>query len=286
MHSIPSPPRAPRVTVVIPCYEDGDLLEQTIRSIEEEVPVQIVVVDDGSSQPQTLAVLASLLGQGRVEVVRHPRNRGLAEARNTGIAAAKASFIFPLDADDLAVPGTLAAMANVLDGDPQAAVCFGDYLEFGPRELVRAVPDQLDPFRIAYSNEYPVSALFRRDVLEEVGGWRHLGSGYEDWDLWMALAERGFRGVHLGQGRVTYRRRVHEGRMLSAARDDHGTLYARLRADHRSLFSRLGEHRRSSRMPLRRKLLYPIVYGGRPRFSFEPRLKRFLDTSGIWTLRR
>lgn len=289
MDSIPLPPRTPRVTVIIPCYEDGELLESAIGSIDEEVPVQVVVVDDGSSQAETLAALESLdrsLDRDWIEVIHHSRNRGLAEARNTGIAAAKARYIFPLDADDLAVAGALGAMADLLDSVPEAAVCFGDYVEFGSYELVRAVPPSLDPFRVAYSNEYPVSALFRRSVLEEIGGWRHLGAGYEDWDLWMSLAERGHRALHLGEGRVTYRRRVHAGRMLSAARNEQSSLYLRLRANHPTLFAQLRAHRRASEMPLRRKLLYPIVYGGRPRFGFEPALKRFLDRSGIWTLQR
>lgn len=258
---------------------------EAIASIEEEISVQIVVVDDASRSTATLAALDSLAGS-RVQVIHHEQNKGLAESRNTGLAAAEAPYLFPLDSDDLALAGVLAAMVERLDENPGAAVCFGDYLEFGTHELVRAVPPRLDPFRIAYSNEYPVSALFRRDVLREIGGWRHLGAGYEDWDLWMALAERGYEGVHLGEGRLTYRRRLHATRMLSAARREHRSLYRRLKHDHPQLFAGLSRHRRSSEMPLRRKLLYPIVYGARPRLPFEPRLKRMLDRRGIWTLSR
>jgi glycosyltransferase involved in cell wall biosynthesis len=275
----------PRVTVIIPCYEDGELLLEAVASIREPVAVQIVVVDDASKSPQTVDALDSLDG-AHVQVIHHERNRGLAEARNTGLAAAKAPYVFPLDSDDLAVDGALAAMAETLDRAPESAVCFGDYLEFGGEELIRAVPRSLDPYRIAYSNEYPVSSLFRREVLEEIGGWRHLGAGYEDWDLWMALAERGYRGVHLGEGRLTYRRRLHRERMLSAARREHRSLYRRLKADHALLFAQLAQHRRSSDMSLRRKLVYPLVYGGRPRFAFESKLKRLLDRLGVWTLRR
>jgi len=169
-----------------------------------------------------------------------------------------------VDADDQAVRGALAAMADRLDAVPAAAVVAGDYEEFGTQDLLRAVPDVLDPFRVAYCNEYPVTAMFRRSVLEQVGGWRTELRGYEDWDLWMTLAERGLRMEHLGHGRPIYRRRLHGTRMLTGARGRHVELYGNLRSAHPRLFAELGQHRRRSSMPWRRKLLYPVVYGGRP----------------------
>ena len=122
-----------------------------------------------------------------------------------GLAVTHSPYVAPLDADDLAEPGMLSMMADRLDDDPEAVACVGDILEFGDvRELVRAVPQTLDPFRVAYTNEYPVTALFRRTALDAVGGWYRAWTsrqGYEDWNLWMDFAQRGWRIVHLGAGR-------------------------------------------------------------------------------------
>jgi hypothetical protein len=206
-----------------------------------------------------------------------------------GLEVTSAPYVYPLDADDLAVPGALAVMADRLDAEPRAAVCFGDYAEFGSRELTRAVPDRLDPYRLAFTNEYPVTALFRRTTLEELGGWEakgYEGSFYSDWNLWMTLAESGAVGVHVGRGLTTYRRRIHAGRVNAASRRRHGELYRRLERLHAGLFAGLAEHRRNSSLSVARKLLYPIVYGGRRRLRFEPLLKRGLDRIGVWTLRR
>jgi glycosyltransferase involved in cell wall biosynthesis len=277
-----------RLAVVIPCFDDGELVREAVASVREDEPVEILVVDDRSSDRETLAVLERLKADG-VRVVRHERNSGVAAARTTGLRATHARFVFPLDADDLAVPGALAAMAERLDADAEAAVCFGDYCEFGDTEVVRAVPDHLDPFRIAYTNEYPISALFRREMLEEIGGWsgnEYTGSSYEDWNLWMTLAERGEKGVHLGVGRLTYRRRLHGERKLAAGKRRHPALYRELRRAHPRLFSELPAHRRRSELGTLRKLLYPVVYGGRPRFRFERGVKALLDRAGVWTLRR
>jgi glycosyltransferase involved in cell wall biosynthesis len=274
-----------RVTVIVPCYNDGPLALEAIASIDEAEPVDVIVVDDGSRSFVTLEALDQLAADG-TRVLHHGENRGLSAARNTGLRAAATPYVFPLDADDLAVPGALAAMAAELDADPRAAFCFGDYLEFGHHDLVRAVPDSLDPFRLAYVNEYPVAALLRRSVLVEVGGWRTIGAGYEDWDLWLTLAERGYTGRHLGVGKLTFRKRLHEERMLATAKRTHESLYRRIEQDHPTVFQDIGRFRRASDLPAHRKLFYPIVYGGRRRFVFERHVKHWLDRLGIWTLRR
>jgi glycosyltransferase involved in cell wall biosynthesis len=277
---------SPRVAVIISCYNDGRVALEAVASVEGGEPVELVVVDGSSSDRETLAILEELERDG-VSVLRHGENLGLAAARNSGLEATSAPYVFPLDADDHAIPGALSAMADVLDADKDAAVCFGDYLEFGYMELVRAVPTRLDPYRLAYANEYPGLALFRRGVLEEVGGWRGApGPAYVDWDLWMTMAERGCRAVHLGEGKLTFRRRLEGPSMNTAARKRHPELYDGLRREHSRLFEQLRDHRRTSDLNVFRKLLYPVIYGGRPRLAFEPKIKVLLDRAGIWTLRR
>ena len=280
--------RVERIAVVIPCFNDGTLVREAVHSIVEDEPIEIVVVDDTSTDRATHAVLEELRAEG-VRVRRHDRNTGAARARGTGLSETRARFVFPLDADDLAVPGVLGAMADRLEAEPDAAACFGDYAEFGDSRIVRAVPERLDPFRVAFTNEYPVSAMFRRAVLEEVGAWTsqgYRGSGYEDWNLWMTLAERNNRCVHLGVGVLTYQRRLHGERKLASGKRRHGELYRELKQAHPRLFGELDAHRSQSDLGPLRRWLYPLVYGGRRRFRFEARIKRALDHLGIWTLRR
>lgn len=274
--------------MIVPCFNDGGLVRQAVRSVDEDEPVEVVVVDDRSTDPVTLEVLAGLEAEG-VRVLHQPQNGGVAAARQAGLLGSTGPFVFPLDADDLAVPGALAAMADRLEAATEAVVCFGDYAEFGDSELVRGVPERLDPFRLAYINEYPISSLFRRSALESLGGFvpnSYGGRSYEDWNLWMTLAEAGAEGVHLGPGRLSYRRRLHGERKLQSGKRRHKALYQELRGEHQPLFGDLPRHRRSSDMSTVRKLLYPVLYGGRRRFRFESGAKALLDRLGIWTLRR
>src|SRR4051794_36238586 len=142
-----------RVAVIVPCFNCDGLVLEAVASLQE--PVELVVVDDASTDAATQEALATLELQG-VKVIRQTRNEGAAAARMTGLAATRAPYIFPLDADDLALPGRLARAADLLDAHPEAAACVGDYEEFGTDAIVRAVPETLDPYRIAFTNEYAI----------------------------------------------------------------------------------------------------------------------------------
>lgn len=275
-----------RIAVIVPCYDDGPTLAQTVESLRGSERVELVVVDDASGDPATRALYTRLEAEG-VRIVYQPTNRGLSAARMAGVAATSAPFIFPLDADDLAVPASLTVMADRLAAAPGAAACVGDYEEFGAHEVRRTVPATLDPFRIAYVNEYPVTALFERSALLAVGGWReHARPWYEDWDLWMSLAEAGASIVHAEAGVTAYRRRNHGTRMLADVKGAHRDVYRQMRELHPRLFAELPAHRRRSSVGTVRKALYPVLYGGRRRFAFEPALRRALDRGRLWQLGR
>ncbi len=274
------------ISVIVPCWNDGDFLLGAVGSLCGEPDIEIVVVDDGSTEEGTLRVL-EVLEAASVRVIREARNAGVSAARDAALRATSSRDVFPRDAADLAVPGALAAMRSRLEATPLAGVCFGDYVEFGRRELVRAVPAELDPFRLAYANEFPISALYERELLERVGGWRRIMGeldAHQDWDLWLTLAELGIRGVHLGPGRLTYARRTHSGRLGERGRAQHPQVYEALIRVHPGIFKAIAEHRRHSTLsPLKRRL-YPYVYGGRRRFPVERIVKSALDRAGVWTL--
>ena len=272
---------AARVAVVIPCYQDGALLTEAVGSVRESEPVELVIIDDASPDPTTREVLEALMARG-VKVVRHERNRGVAAARNTGLANTSAPYVLPLDSDDLLAPGVLGALADLLDTH-DAAVAYGDYREFGESDKLLEVPTWLDPFRLIYTNEYPQTALFRRTLLEELGGWDDdPRCGYEDWALWMSIAQSRSSAVHAGSGRVTHYQRVHGPRLLEHARRRHTSTYRYLRDTHRDLFARRSQVKSESDLPEAKKLLYPIVYGRRRRFAFEPAIKETLERAGVW----
>jgi glycosyltransferase involved in cell wall biosynthesis len=243
-----------RVAVLVPCFNDGETIPATLASLREEEPHELVVVDDGSDDEDTVALLAELAGSGTRVV--HRENGGLSAARMTGVEATTAPYVFPLDADDALVPGALTALADALDAEPRAALAWGEVEVWGEVEARLAVARSLDPWLLTYLNDVPVASLLRREALTAAGGWS-MGSGYEDWDLWLALAERGYTGAHISASTLRYRRR--SGRMLDDCTPQHAALYARLRDRHQALFERRRATRRDSPAPRRAKLLFPVI---------------------------
>lgn len=272
--------------MIIPCFNSGPLVREAVASLDVDEPLEIVVVDDASTDAATAAALAQLEAEG-IRVIRQAVNGGVAVARTAGLHATSAPYVLPLDADDLAIPAQLQRAADRLDADPDAAACVGDYEEFGTHSIIRTVPDRLDPYRVAYTNEYAITALMRRSVLEAYGGWTDpspTARGYEDWDLWMDLAQDGLRIVHVGG--TLYRRRMHAPGLDVKQRARHAELYRALRDTHPRLFAQAGAHRRHTDLSAPRKLLYPVLYGERRLINHVRFVKPLLDRAGVWTLAR
>lgn len=256
---------APRIAVIIPCYNDGILAKEAVASVREDEPVEVVVVDDASTDPDTVKALDELRAEG-VTVVRHEVNQRLSAARRTGLAHTTAPYVFPLDSDDLLVAGALAQLADRLDAHPEAAATWGDVAEFGDRNRQYGLPLELEGYRVTFRNDYPVCSMFRRTALEQVGAWQDVGGmvGYEDWNLWMTLAERHMVGLHAGPGVLAVRRRLHGPRMLGDSVTRHRKLYAELRRTHPQLFADRRRNFRTSALPLPKRIAYPLLFGARP----------------------
>jgi len=246
--------QTPRVAVVVPCFNDGETLPATLASLRGEEQHELVVVNDGSTDAATLALLDELAATGTR--VLHRTNGGLSAARMTGLEATTAPYVMPLDADDLLGAGALARLADRLDAEPDAAAAWGDVEVFDGVELRLRMPASLDPWLVTYLNEIPGTSLLRRSAVVEAGGWR-LRGGYEDWDLWMSFAERGFRGVYVPTLMLRYRRTP--GRMNEDSITRHERIYAHLHELHPELFASRAELRRSSPAPRRIKLLWPLI---------------------------
>jgi glycosyltransferase involved in cell wall biosynthesis len=264
-----------RVAVIIACFNDGATLPDAVASLDGQEPHELVVVDDGSDDPHTLEILRALENRG-VHVLRQ-ENQGPAAARTAGLRATTAPYVRLLDADDVDAPGSLTALADVLDAEPEVAVVWGDISTFGAFEWYERSARDLDPWLITYVNELQADALVRRAALEEVGGWQ-LKGGYEDWDLWVAIAERGWKGRHVPVLTGWYR--VHgDQRVQARAVRRHDELMTEIRRRHPAIYAARRRNRKTSRAPLRARLLFPLI-------ERLPALSEYTRFSLYWLLLR
>lgn len=198
-----SPAERPRLSVIIPCHDDGDYLIEAVASARQNAPdAELIIVDDGSTEPRTRQVLAAL-GEAGHRLIEQP-HAGLAAARNTGIAASAGDYFLPLDADNRLLPGFALEAVALLDADPAAGVVYGDRREFGTRSGDVTVPE-FDLPRMLNANYIDACAVVRREVWSDVGGYDVALDAWEDWAFWLGAAARGWRFVRIPRPTFEYR---------------------------------------------------------------------------------
>ena len=203
------PPARPKVSVIIPCYNLGEYLDEAVESVLSQTyqDFEILVVDDGSTEPATRALLADYRRPG-TQVI-HAAHGGLAAARNLGIANATGEYLCALDADDRLDPTYFEKALPLLDTDPSIAFVSCWLRAFGDEEW-EWTPDRCDLPALLWEDTVLTAALVRREAVVAMGGYdtQMPVQGHEDWDLWLTLVERGYRGAILREVLFNYRRRA------------------------------------------------------------------------------
>jgi glycosyltransferase involved in cell wall biosynthesis len=194
------------VSVIMPVYNKGATLRSSIDSVKAQTldAVEIVVWDDGSTDPETLSVLDDVRQISDVAVFR-AENQGVVGARNSAIAISRGRYICCLDPDDLIAPTYLEQAVALLESQPEYAITYPWVHSTGAVDEKWQTQD-LEPSLITRHNHIPVCAVVRREVFEETGGFSpEMVHGYEDWELWVHAAELGFRGKAIPAHHLKYR---------------------------------------------------------------------------------
>jgi glycosyltransferase involved in cell wall biosynthesis len=231
---------APLITIVVPCYNYAEYLEECLRSVVAQTYPhwEAVVVDDASTQGDVAAVVARI-GDARIRLVRHAQNQGLAAARNTGIRAGQGELVLPLDADDKLAPAYLETLVPLLTGHPEYTAAFPDFYAFGARDGI--IRFQVRDVRALLRDQWVPGpgTLFRRTLWQQVGGYCDaLRAGNEDWDFWLGAAEQGLRVAHVPQALYYYRQ--HPDSMAIRQRSTESVTREFLYTRHRLLFDQFG----------------------------------------------
>jgi len=186
------------VSVVIPAFNSAATIAATLRSVAGQTheALEIIVVDDGSTDatPETVEQFAR--GDARVRLVRQP-NTGPSAARNTGIARATADLIAPLDADDLWHPTKLEKqLARLRQGGDEVGMvaCWGRAMDMDGRVLYDLARLEASGHVLAHllarNTIDSGMPLMRRSVVEAAGGYDTRLAHSEDLKLNLAIAAR------------------------------------------------------------------------------------------------
>jgi glycosyltransferase involved in cell wall biosynthesis len=206
------------ISVIVPTRNRRELLQRhalTAALGQEDVELEVIVVDDGSTDGTAEAVGA--LGDDRVTVVRHESSRGLAAARNAGIAVAAGTWLAFLDDDDVWSPSKLRTQ---LDAAAETGVewVYADTVVVDERLQVFEADDFPPPEHIPQllltGNHVPGGGscvVARSAAIRELGGFDDELLFFTDWDMWLRLAQR---GLPAACSEVLVARLVHPTNML------------------------------------------------------------------------
>ena len=227
-----------KVSVIITCYNLGTYIKDAVSSVQKQTytDYEIIVVDDGSTDAKTTRILRGL-ERGNVKIYRI-KNRKLPGARNYGIKKAKGDYIVCLDADDKLANHYIEKTATILDKDEKKELGFVTtwIQEFGGRSSIWKTSEFNVP-ELLVQNVIQVASMFRKDVWTETGGYNeNLNNGYEDWDFWLRIVEKGYKWVCIPEPLFYYR--IRKGSMLSESRDFHLDLYRTIFNLYRPLFTK------------------------------------------------
>ena len=195
------PIATPTVSVVIPCYNYAHYLPQAVASAldQQDVQVQVIVVDDKSTDDSAAVADRLAAADPRVHALRNAQNLGMVGTFNNGLAAATGEYLVRLDADDLLTPGSLARATAFAEEYPEVGLVYGHPVHFETPEPP-AHRDRTTFWDILDGRGWvelrcrrgvncitSPEVLMRSSVVREVGGQRALGHT-PDMEMWMRIA--------------------------------------------------------------------------------------------------
>jgi len=209
-----------QASIAVSCYKYGREAVEALDSVllQTEPVLDLVVVDDHSPDDSAVVMqqwLETNAGNdklGRVSLVRHIENQGLSQSRNTALSLVETPYVFVLDADNQIYPRAIEQLRLALENSG-CAMAYSLIEQFG--DSAALINNSLwSPERFCHGNYIDAMTLLRVDVVRELGGYRKMmkNFGWEDYDLWCSLVDRGLKGCHVPQ--ILCRYRVHKASMI------------------------------------------------------------------------
>lgn len=180
------------VSVIMPCYNDGAYIEESIACVWEQTypSIELIIIDDGSDDENTINTLNKVKEDKRCRVLK-TNHAGPSGARNEGIRQARGKYILPLDSDDLIDKTYIEKAVKAIEEKPERGVvyCYADL--FGEMSGRWDLPNYSFQ-QMLRDNVVFITALFYKEDWEKVGGFNlNMKTGMEDYDFWIGILEIG-----------------------------------------------------------------------------------------------
>lgn len=196
----------PLVSVIVPVYNSGKYLAETLDSILASTykSIEVILINDGSTDSS--ADICKLYQQKDARIFYlEQENAGVVVARNNAIKRAKGEYIVPVDSDDCIESSYIEKAVSIMEKEHNIGIVYCEAEFFGARSGKWDLP----PYSLSEmlcDNIIFVTALFRRSDWEKVGGYKQCMNGYlEDYDFWLSIIEMGRKVYRIPEVLFFYR---------------------------------------------------------------------------------
>ena len=205
----PGPQEEPDLlSVVIPFYNLGAYVDETLASVLNSAyrPLEVIIVDDGSTDPDSISKLAEIEARGlpNVRVVRTP-NQGLPGARNVGAEHARGEFLCFVDADDTVEPEYFGRATAVLRRHANVGFVYSWVRWFEGAVSIWITWNAEFPYLLGHNMTVAMAVQRRRWFLEFGRNRSEMAYALEDFEMWISMLKNGALGVALPAPLVNYR---------------------------------------------------------------------------------
>lgn len=223
-----------KISVIIPCYNLGQYIDEAVDSVLSQTYTnyEIIIVNDGSTDILTNKILKNF-NKPKTSIY-NIKNSGVAEARNFGISKAKGEFIACLDADDKYDPQFLEKTIKILEKSDNQVGFVTTWIQLFGNKLGIHKTFEYNPAQLGYANVVHVASLFKKSIWKEVGGYDEETKGYQDWEFWIAIIEKGYTWQNITEPLFMYR--IRDDSMLMDANKLELSLYQKIIQRHLGYF--------------------------------------------------
>lgn len=217
----------PLVSIVIPCYNHAQFVQETIQSVidQDYENIELIIIDDGS-RDNSVEVIKEMIPACETRFkrfeFRHRQNKGLCATLNEALEWCVGEFFSAIASDDIALKHKISFLVERIEMDAAHAV-FGLLCEFSENKKFIKPQNQIIEHcfeDLIYQIHIPAAptAMITTSILREVGGYNE-DLMIEDWFMWLVLAKKGCKLISYPEVLALYRR--HDGNMTNSLEKMH-----------------------------------------------------------------
>ncbi len=230
------------VSIIVPCYNSGSYLKENVSSIFSQpfkYPFEVLIVDDGSTEEETLVILNQLEKESNLTIIRHLKNLGVQSARNSGLKKAKFDFILMIDADDclnteknILKKGVYTDRAiDILITNPNVAFVQSPWLMFGGFTGFTISSYPVTESLVLKKHHVQTSIVYRKEEALQAGLYDTQIQKWQDWSFAVGILNYRFisgkkNNIHyLSDPYYLYRIHTNINRVSSRVVDEKEMIY-------------------------------------------------------------